>query len=56
MKRNRGRLTVDLSNGEIKNETKKEIYHAKPFPPFILELIESGGLVEYTRHRLMGQY
>ena len=48
-------MNVDLSNGEIKNETKKEIYHAKPFPPFILELIESGGLVEYTRHRLMGQ-
>ncbi len=48
-------MNVDLSNGEIKNETKKEIYHAKSFPPFILKLIESGGLVEYTRHRLMGQ-
>lgn len=46
-------MEVDLTSGAITNRTKKKFYHAKPFSAFILELIESGGLIEYTRQRLM---
>jgi len=45
-------LEVDFSTGEIRNLTKGETYRAEPFPEFVMEIIESGGLVEYTKRRL----
>jgi len=27
-------------------------FRAKPFPAFMLELVESGGLIEYTRRKI----
>lgn len=42
-------LTVELSTGVINNITKGTTYQAKPFPAFIIELINVGGLVEYTK-------
>ena len=45
-------LEVDLSNGRIKNLTKKLEFEAKPYPDFMAELIAAGGLVEYTKKRL----
>ena len=45
-------LSVDLASGEIANTTKGLTFQAKPYPEFMLELIEAGGLVEYTRRRL----
>jgi 3-isopropylmalate/(R)-2-methylmalate dehydratase small subunit len=45
-------LEIDLDAGEITNITKKKTYKAKPFPPFMLELIADGGLIEHTKKRL----
>jgi len=45
-------LEIDLDAGEITNVTRKRTYKAKPFPPFMLELIAAGGLIEYTRAKL----
>ena len=48
-------LEVDLSNGTIRNLTTEQLFNAKPFEPFMMEIIEAGGLVEYTKRRLAAQ-
>ncbi|HEX77766.1 MAG TPA: 3-isopropylmalate dehydratase small subunit [Dehalococcoidia bacterium] len=45
-------LEVELARGEITNLTKGLKFQAKPYPEFMLELIEKGGLIEYTKQRL----
>ena len=45
-------LEVDLARGEIRNVTRNLVFHAKPYPEFMLELVSSGGLIEHTRKRL----
>ena len=45
-------VEVELTTGEIRNLTRKAVYQAKPYPEFMLELMNSGGLIEYTRKRL----
>jgi len=45
-------LEVDLSTGEIVNVTKGLAFKAKLFPKFMLELIDAGGLIEYTRRKI----
>ena len=45
-------LEVDLSRGGIKNLTRDLVFTAKPYPPFMAELISTGGLIEYTKMRL----
>jgi 3-isopropylmalate/(R)-2-methylmalate dehydratase small subunit len=40
------KVTVDADAGTITNESTGCVYHAQPFPPFIKEIIETGGLVE----------
>ena len=45
-------LEVELESGAIRNLTRGTAYRAKPFPDFMLELLQAGGLVEYTRRRL----
>ncbi len=45
-------IEVNLDNGEIKNLTKNKIYKTNPFPKSIQELIEAGGLVNYTKKKL----
>ncbi len=45
-------LEVDLSSGEINNVSKQKKFMAEPYPKFMMEIIASGGLVEYTRNKL----
>ncbi|HUV93560.1 MAG TPA: 3-isopropylmalate dehydratase small subunit [Anaerolineae bacterium] len=45
-------LRIDLARGSIRNVDTGEEYHARPYPPFMLEIIDAGGLVEYTRRKL----
>ncbi len=45
-------LEVELSTGEIVNTTKGLTFKAEPIPDFMLELIDSGGLIEYTRRKI----
>lgn len=45
-------VEIELESGKITNVTTGKTYQAKPFPPFMRQLIEVGGLVNYTRNRL----
>ena len=38
-------VAVDFDTGVITNVTKHETYQAEPFPPFIKDMIEKGGLM-----------
>ena len=48
-------VDVDLATGVIRNLTTEQTYQAKPFEPFMMELLEAGGLIEYTKKRLAAQ-
>ena len=48
-------LSIDVDKGEVKNETTGKTYQAHPFPPFLSDLIDAGGLVEYAKKRLAEQ-
>ena len=47
-------LEVDLAEGTIHVRETGVIYRAMPYPSFMLELVDAGGLVEYTRRKLHG--
>jgi len=44
-------ISVDFDSGIIINETKNETYTAKPFPPFMQEIIKYEGLVGYIKNK-----
>jgi len=50
--RNGDTLEVDLSTGKITNITNGKTFSAKPYHEFMSELINAGGLVDYTKKRL----
>lgn len=45
-------VSVDTETGTITDETIGESFTAQPFPPFIADIIEQGGLLNRTRHVL----
>ena len=45
-------VSVDTETGTITNETTGESFTAQPFPPFIADIIEQGGLLNRPRHVL----
>ncbi|MDD5259236.1 MAG: 3-isopropylmalate dehydratase small subunit [bacterium] len=45
-------IEVDLEKGKIKNITTNKIYNATAFPPFMQELINAGGLMEYVKKKI----
>lgn len=45
-------VSVDTDTGTITNETTGAVFTAQPFPPFIADIIEQGGLLNRTRHVL----
>ena len=45
-------LQIELQSGIIKNVTKGLTFQSKPYPPFMTQIISSGGLVEYTKQKL----
>ena len=42
---NGDQVSVDFDTGVITNITKNETYQAEPFPPFIKDIMENGGLM-----------
>jgi 3-isopropylmalate/(R)-2-methylmalate dehydratase small subunit len=46
------RLLIDADAGTIANLTTGETYGAQPFPPFIRDIIEQGGLVEAAKAKV----
>ena len=49
------RLRVDLAAGTVENLTQGKKYDAEAFPPFMQELIDRGGLMEYVKARVAGE-
>jgi 3-isopropylmalate/(R)-2-methylmalate dehydratase small subunit len=45
-------VEIDLENGTITNVTTGKSWQAKPFPPFMRQLIDAGGLVNYAKAKL----
>ena len=45
-------VEIDADSGVIRNLTTNEEYQANPIPPFMQELIASGGLVGWTKKKL----
>lgn len=44
-------VSINLESGEIKNITRGTGFQARPFPPFMQELIKAGGLIPYVKGR-----
>jgi len=45
-------LEVELDTGFIHNKDTGQTFQAEPFPNFLLEIIQAGGLIEFTRNSL----
>lgn len=45
-------MTVDLAAGTITNQRTGKVYHASPYSPVVLAIIQAGGLVPYARNIL----
>jgi 3-isopropylmalate/(R)-2-methylmalate dehydratase small subunit len=45
-------IEIDADSGLIRNITTHEEYKANPIPPFMQELIDAGGLIEWTKRKL----
>ena len=45
-------VEVDADAGVITNVTTGKVYQAQPFPPFIREIIEAGGLINRTKAKM----
>jgi 3-isopropylmalate/(R)-2-methylmalate dehydratase small subunit len=42
-------ISIDLDNGEITNNTQNKTYRFTAIPPFMQELIQTGGLINYAK-------
>jgi 3-isopropylmalate/(R)-2-methylmalate dehydratase small subunit len=42
-------LEIDMAGGVIRNQSRGESYKTTPLPLFLQEIVEAGGLVEYTK-------
>ncbi|MGD0645135.1 MAG: 3-isopropylmalate dehydratase small subunit [Candidatus Bathyarchaeia archaeon] len=45
-------LAVDFEDGKIENVSKGKSFQVKKLPPFILEILSDGGLIENLRRRM----
>jgi len=48
-------LGIDLETGQVRNMTTGQVYQAEAYPPFMMAIINAGGLVPYTRRRIEAQ-
>jgi 3-isopropylmalate/(R)-2-methylmalate dehydratase small subunit len=46
------KIELDLKNGILVNKTKGKTYKTMPFPEFMQEIIDAGGLVEYVKNKV----
>ena len=42
-------VEIDMANGVIYNLSSGESYKTSPLPQFLMDIVEMGGLVEYTK-------
>lgn len=45
-------VTVDMDNGTITNQTTNKIYNFTAIPPFMQELIDAGGLMNFAQNEI----
>ncbi|MDR1875746.1 MAG: 3-isopropylmalate dehydratase small subunit [Synergistaceae bacterium] len=45
-------VEVDLEKGTVTDKTRGRTWTARPFPPFLRDLIDSGGLAPWVRRQL----
>ena len=45
-------LEVELETGSIRNLDTGQVFQAAPYPPFMVDIISAGGLIEFTRKEL----
>jgi len=45
-------MEIDLEGGQIRNLTTGETYQAEPYPSFMMEIVQAGGLIPYTKRQL----
>ncbi len=45
-------IEVDLTEGAIRNLKTGQEFRAQPIPPFMQELLDAGGLINYARKRI----
>jgi len=44
-------VTIDFDTGTIHNDSKGTSFQATPFPPFILDIIRAGGLINSIKEK-----
>ena len=44
-------IKIDLAGGRIENMTRQESYDIMPFPEFMQEIVNAGGLIEKIKER-----
>lgn len=45
-------VDVDFDTGVISNLTTGKTFQAQPFPPFLIQMVEAGGLTSYVKNLL----
>ena len=48
------KVEVDLAAGKITNLSNGKSFTSKPCPEFMMQIVDAGGLVEYTKNKLAG--
>ena len=47
-------VEVDLASGAITNLSSGKTFSAKAYPEFMMQIVQAGGLVKYTKKKLSG--
>jgi 3-isopropylmalate/(R)-2-methylmalate dehydratase small subunit len=48
-------LEIDLSHFSVRNLTRGKEYSATPYPDYVQQIMDSGGMVEFARKKLKGK-
>ncbi|MCL2359091.1 3-isopropylmalate dehydratase small subunit [Candidatus Bathycorpusculum sp.] len=48
-------ISVDLTTGKIQNQTNKQTLQGTTLPPFIMEILSDGGLIENLHKKMMNK-
>ena len=48
-------ISVDMNAGTITNKTTQKSYNFTPIPPFMQELIDAGGLMNFAQNEIKGK-
>lgn len=48
-------VTVDMDAGTVTNNSTGKTYNFTPIPPFMQELIDAGGLMNFAKNEIKGQ-